>query len=247
MDFRCASVCVPLLVIVAACTDDGSADGTSSSSTSSATTGGNSSSDATASATTATATTGGSSSDGSGSSSTGAADTTSADSTGDESSSTTEPVAFTLTSPSFVEGGGIPGMHHVSGGNVSPQLDWVGAPADTVAFAVFFHDITIDFEHSAIWNIPADATGLPEGVDEDAMPANVPGATQCRSWAGNFGYGGPGSADNFYEFTLYAIDVATLDEIDENSTLVEVRAALGAHALGTATLTGQSTGPNGPD
>jgi Raf kinase inhibitor-like YbhB/YbcL family protein len=243
MDFRCAALCVPMIVVAAACTDDGGGDGTSSTSTtSSATTEGSSSSDPTASTTTAP--TAESSSDGSGSSTTGVADTTSADSTDGGSSSTTEPVAFTLTSPSFVEGGGIPGMHHVSGGNVSPQLDWVGAPADTVAFAVFFHDITIDFEHSAIWNIPADATGLPEGVDEDAMPANVPGATQCRSWAGNFGYGGPGSAANFYQFTLYAIDVATLDEIDQNSTLVEVRAALEAHSLGTATLTGQSTGPN---
>jgi Raf kinase inhibitor-like YbhB/YbcL family protein len=243
MNFRCAALCVPMIVIAAACTDDGGGDGTSTTSTtSSATTEGSSPSDPTASTTTAP--TGDSSSDGSDSSTTGVADTTSADSTDGESSSTTEPVAFTLTSPSFAEGGGIPGMHHVSGGNVSPQLDWVGAPADTVAFAVFFHDITIDFEHSAIWNIPADATGLPEGVDEDAMPANVPGATQCRSWAGNFGYGGPGSAANFYQFTLYAIDVATLDEIDEDSTLVEVHAALEAHSLGTATLTGQSTGPN---
>lgn len=234
-----------MFILATACADDGGGGGTTTSSTTTTATSEVDTSSG-SNATTA-ATTGGSSSDGTGSTTGSVADTSSGGSSTDgDSSSTTEPVAFTLTSPAFEEGGGIPGMHHVSGGNVSPQLDWVGAPAGTLAFAVFFHDITIDFEHSAIWDIPGDATGLPEDVEEVAMPADVPGATQCRSWAGNFGYGGPGSAANFYQFTLYAIDVATLDEIDQNSSLVEVHAALEAHSLGTATLTGQSTGPNGP-
>jgi Raf kinase inhibitor-like YbhB/YbcL family protein len=168
--------------------------------------------------------------------------TTAADDTA--SSGTTEAVAFTLTSPDFVEGGGLPHTAHINGGNVSPALDWVGAPAGTMSYAVFFHDITIDFNHSAIWNIGADLDGLPEGVDHDAMPGNVPGAVQCENWAGSIGYGGPGSQANFYEFVLYAIDVDSLDaEIDENSTLDEVFTALEAHSLGTTTLTGQSTGP----
>lgn len=160
-----------------------------------------------------------------------------------ESSSETAPVEFALTSPAFTEGGGIPGVHHVSGGNVSPQLDWVGVPDDALSLAVFFHDITIDFEHSAIWNIPADAIGLPEDVDHTAMPADVPGAVQCRSWIDEFGYGGPGSASNFYQFTLYALDVASVDEIDQDSDLVDVRAAFESHVIATATLSGQSTGP----
>ncbi|MBC8067480.1 MAG: YbhB/YbcL family Raf kinase inhibitor-like protein [Deltaproteobacteria bacterium] len=163
----------------------------------------------------------------------------------DESSSTGEPVAFTLTSTAFAEGDGIPGIHHVSGGNQSPPLDWVGAPAGTMSYAVFFHDLTIDFEHSAIWNIPVELTGLPQDVDHDAMPADVPGAVQCDNWTPGteYGYGGPGSASNTYEFILYAIDVETLTEIGSDSTLLEVFAELEAHSIGTATLTGQSTGP----
>ncbi len=171
---------------------------------------------------------------------TGGQDSTSESSSGSES---TGMVEFSLSSPAFEDGGGMPGIHHISGGNVSPQLDWVGAPAGTMSYAVFFHDVTIDFEHSAIWNIPADATGLPEDVEETAMPASVPGALQCRNWTGGFGYGGPGSMSNFYQFTLYAIDVATIDEIDEDSMLPAVQAAFEAHSLGTATLQGQSTGP----
>jgi Raf kinase inhibitor-like YbhB/YbcL family protein len=176
-------------------------------------------------------------------STTAAADDTTA--AADSSSSTGEPVAFALFSDAFTEGGGIPGVHHVNGGNESPPLEWEGAPDGTMSFAVFFHDMTIDFEHSAIWNIPADVTELPQDVDHVAMPPDVPGALQCRSWTNQFGYGGPGSAANFYTFTLYAIDVAEIPgaEIDENSDLVDVQAAFEAHSLGSVTLTGQSTGP----
>ncbi len=175
--------------------------------------------------------------------STTAADTTSADSSsGSEGSSGM--VEFEMSSPAFEEGGLFPGTMHINGGNVHPQLDWVGAPVDTMSFGVFFHDETINFEHSAIWNIPADATGLPEDVDQDPMPANVPGAVQCRNWTNQFGYGGPGSPANFYVFTLYALDTADLSgEIDQDSSRVEVNAALQAHALAEVTLSGQSNGP----
>lgn len=175
-----------------------------------------------------------------------AGDTSGSTAADESSSSTTEPVEFALFSDAFLEGEGIPGVHHVQGGNESPPLNWVGAPAGTMSFAIFFHDITIDFEHSAIWNIPADLSELPQDVDHDAMPADVEGALQCRSWINEFGYGGPGSAANFYQFTIYAIDVAEIptDEIDQNSELVDVRDAFEAHSLGTAALTGQSTGPN---
>lgn len=174
------------------------------------------------------------------------ADTSGSTAADESSSSTSEPVEFALFSDAFLEGEGIPPIHHVSGGNESPPLNWVGTPAGTMSLAIFFYDISIDFEHSAIWNIPADVTELPQDVDHDAMPADVPGALQCRSWIDEFGYGGPGSAANFYEFTIYAIDVEEIpsDEIDQNSDLEDVRAAFMAHAIATATLTGQSTGPN---
>jgi Raf kinase inhibitor-like YbhB/YbcL family protein len=177
---------------------------------------------------------------------TGIGDSSGTSSADESSSSTTEPVAFALFSDAFLEGEGIPPIHHVSGGNESPPLTWEGAPAGTMSFAVFLYDISIDFEHSAIWNISADTTELPQDIDQVAMPPDVPGALQCRSWIDEFGYGGPGSAANFYTFTLYALDVETIpaNEIDEDSQLDDVMAAFEAHAIATATLTGQSTGPN---
>jgi hypothetical protein len=177
--------------------------------------------------------------------STGLADSSST-AADESSSSTTEPVEFALFSDAFLDGEGIPGIHHVSGGNESPPLNWHGAPAGTMSYAIFLYDISINFRHSAIWNIPVDVTELPQDVDHVALPPDVPGAVQCESWIDEYGYGGPGSAANFYEFTLYAIDVEAIpeDEIDQFSSLAAVRAAFEAHAIASTTLTGQSTGPN---
>ena len=170
--------------------------------------------------------------------------TTLPDDTGSTGATTGEPVAFELTSTAFKEGGTFPGTMHVSGGNVHPQLDWVGAPEGTQSFGVFFHDVTISFEHSAIWNIPATETGLPEDLEQVAMPAVPAGAVQCQAWSGGFGYGGPGSQSNMYQFTLYALDTADLSgEITQNSTRPAVRAALEAHMIESTTLSGVTNGP----
>lgn len=169
---------------------------------------------------------------------------TSTDTTETDTTETTGAGEFTLTSPAFAEGDAIPVDNSCYGANVSPQLDWANAPAEALSFAVFFKDLTIDFEHSAIFDIPADLDGLPADVDKTAMPADVPGATQPRSYANMFGYAGPcpGSAHT-YEFTVYAIDVANLAEIDQNSSLVDVAAALEQHAIASATLSGEFTPP----
>ena len=151
---------------------------------------------------------------------------------------------FTLTSPAYVEGGAIPLGNSCYGDNLSPQLDWVDAPLDALSFAVFFEDLTINFSHSAIFDIPAAALGLPADVDKQAMPADVPGATQPRSYANNFGYAGPCPGNpHTYQFTVYAIDVANIAEIDENSSLGQVKAALASHAVGQATLSGEFSPP----
>ncbi|MEM7157416.1 MAG: YbhB/YbcL family Raf kinase inhibitor-like protein [Myxococcota bacterium] len=178
--------------------------------------------------------------------STGSADSSGGtDSTGEGAeSSSGVMVDFGMSSPAFEPDGPFPGTMHVAGGNMSPQLDWEGAPADTQSFGIFFHDETISFNHSAIWNIPGDAEGVPGNIELEAMPASVAGAVQCQSWIDEFGYGGPGSPANFYVFTLYALDIDDLSgEIDQNSSLGQVRTALENHAIESVTLRGQSAGP----
>jgi phosphatidylethanolamine-binding protein (PEBP) family uncharacterized protein len=109
---------------------------------------------------------------------------------------------------------------------------------------VFFNDASTDFAHSAIWDVPADSTGLPEDVERAAMPADVPGASQARSYANWFGYAGPCPGETHtYQFIAYALDVATLDEINTNSSLGNARVAFEAHMLASATLDGEYTPP----
>ncbi len=171
-------------------------------------------------------------------------DSTESDSTESDPTDETSGGEFTLTSPAFVEGGAIPIEHSCYGANVSPQLDWVDAPAEAQSFAVFFEDLTINFNHSAIWNIPVALDGLPADVDKSPMPADVPGASQGPSYAGNNGYAGPCPGQpHTYQFTVHALDVATLDELSTASTLAQVEAALQAHSLGQATLSGEFTPP----
>lgn len=180
-----------------------------------------------------------------------AADESSSTAADESSSSTTEPVAFEIMSMEFEDQGPLPHTAHIDGGNQSPDLEWVGAPAGTMSFAVYLHDLDFQggnpdgFPHSAIWNIPSDVMELPHDVDHDPMPADVPGAVQCQNWTEmQYGYGGPGSPANHYEFVLFALDAADLSgEIDQDSSLEEVWAALQAHAIATTAIVGQSTGP----
>lgn len=153
---------------------------------------------------------------------------------------------FIVTSPQFEQDGTIPSEHHSAGDNTMPQLDWTGAPGSAMSFAVLFRDLDfmMGFRHSAIWNIPADANGTPFDPEHVAMPPDPEGSVQCRNWFNEFGYGGPGSESNTYEFEVYALDVADLSgEIDENSTLIEVEAAFDAHVIESATISAQTAGP----
>jgi phosphatidylethanolamine-binding protein (PEBP) family uncharacterized protein len=73
-------------------------------------------------------------------------------------------------------------------------------------------------------------------------PADPAGAKQAPSPFGNIGYLGPCSEDNIntYEFTIYAIDVATLPGLDQNSLIMEAEQAVVDAALASATLSGES-------
>jgi Raf kinase inhibitor-like YbhB/YbcL family protein len=138
----------------------------------------------------------------------------------------------------------IPDLHSCAGDNISPALEWVNPPPGTMSFALRFTDLSTDFEHSAIWDIPAGVSSLPEDVDKTAMPSDVPGASQAESYAGWNGYAGPCPGEmHTYGWTLYALDVAMLAEIDTNSSLNEAQAAFEAHMIESATLTGTFTPP----
>ena len=158
--------------------------------------------------------------------------------------------AFELTSPDFAAGGAIPTTHVAdvfgcAGGNVSPALDWSGAPEGTGAFALMVHDPDAPtggagFWHWIVLNIPADADGLPQGAG-NAGGSAPDGVTQIPNDYGVAGWGGPcppeGDAPHRYDFTLYALPEPM--EVPQGASKAVIGFMVNAAALGTATLQGR--------
>jgi Raf kinase inhibitor-like YbhB/YbcL family protein len=95
------------------------------------------------------------------------------------------------------------------GGDQSPEMSWTPAKPGTKSFVVMLFDATAAFTHWGMYNIPADATGLPEN-------AGVMGSTFGQQVANDvtFGqeYDGPCPPANglpvthAYVLTVYALD-----------------------------------------
>jgi Raf kinase inhibitor-like YbhB/YbcL family protein len=126
----------------------------------------------------------------------------------------------------------------------SPELRFAGAPSTTASYAVVVIDRSNSFVHWLIHDIPADFSGLPEGVPEGGMLEQPPGAKQGAAYNGTRGYVGPcGRNNNPYELTLYALDTAAL-ELGANESGTAIMSEIEAHALESVAVTAMS-GPNG--
>jgi phosphatidylethanolamine-binding protein (PEBP) family uncharacterized protein len=135
--------------------------------------------------------------------------------------------------------------------DVSPAINWTGAPASTQSFAIVLQDLVFlqngsPFTHWAMWNIPASATGLPAELPQGVMPGVPAANTQQYSIRDTRGYTGSGACGNVYEFVLYALSTPTFTPPDAQN-VNSVRDALNASddVLGTATLRARSD-PDGP-
>jgi Raf kinase inhibitor-like YbhB/YbcL family protein len=111
-----------------------------------------------------------------------------------------------ISSSAFSQGERIPDKHVYEHDNVSPALEWSGAPDGTKQLAVICHDpdapLPHGFTHWVVYGIPADASGIPEGGGEQF--------TEGQSDFGESGYGGPmppeGHGTHHYYFWVYALD-----------------------------------------
>ena len=121
--------------------------------------------------------------------------------------------------------------------NLSPALSWSNVPPDTQSLALVCVDTDADFVHWVIHNIPATATGLPEGVPSDAELED--GSLQGTSDYGELGYGGPcppPGETHTYVFTLYALD--TMLDVPAGADADAVLQAAQAYILAEATVAG---------
>jgi Raf kinase inhibitor-like YbhB/YbcL family protein len=142
---------------------------------------------------------------------------------------------FTLGSTAFSEGGAIPRKFSCDGENVSPALNWKGAPDDTASLALIVDDPDAGgFVHWVVFNMTASQSGgLAEGVSKSP---DAP--SQGRNGRGQVGWTGPcpPSGTHHYKFTLLALD----ESIDQTGTPTAdtIRGAAKGHTLAQAVLTG---------
>ncbi len=134
--------------------------------------------------------------------------------------------------------------------NVSPQLDWVGAPAGTQSFAIALHDLVFmpadePFTHWVLWNIPASETGLPANLPRGTEPGVPSEDTEQVSIGGDIGFVGSGACGNVYEFVLFALSVPSFDPASGNPDAVEDELAESDDVIATTTMRARSN-PAGP-
>lgn len=130
----------------------------------------------------------------------------------------------------------------IGGEQLSPQLSWSGAPAETKSFAITCFDPDAPtgqgFMHWAVANIPLDVTSLErgQGTDPALMPAGcltLPNDLRIRGYVG----ANPpaGSGRHRYVFVVHAVDVERLD-IGADLTPVVLGFNLHFHTLARGVL-----------
>ena len=152
-------------------------------------------------------------------------------------------MTFTLTSSAFGPGGSIPARHTCEGANVSPPLAWSGLPHGTRSLALIVDDPDapdpaaprMTWVHWVLYNLPPTATGLPEGVAPNALPAGTrPGINDFTTTV----YGGPCPpiGRHRYFHKLYALDLVLPDLGKPRKG--DLERAMKGHVLGEAQLIG---------
>ena len=145
---------------------------------------------------------------------------------------------FTLTSTDFTDGGKIPRKFSCDGENVSPALEWAGAPDGTAALALILDDPDArGFVHWVVF----DMTGSASGGLTEAVSASPDAPKQGRNSFGQVGYGGPcpPSGTHHYRFRLYALDAEL--GLAGTPSADEVKRAAEGHILDQVELTATYT------
>ncbi len=158
-----------------------------------------------------------------------------------------------LTVQGFADGGHIPVRFSQAapgaapGEGTSPAISWTNVPSGTQSLVLNMRDLDVarnrtteDQAHWVVWNIPAGATGIPEGVPRGSRLAD--GSFQISATGPV--YRGPGArADgphHHYMFELYALDIrldVTPTE-DAFETRANIMRAMQGHVLGKAVYGG---------
>ena len=152
-------------------------------------------------------------------------------------------MALRLTSSAFEDKGKIPSKYTCEGDDLSPPLEWSGAPDGTKSFVLIVDDPDAPdpakpqrvYVHWVLYNIPPGTTRF----GENAWKSGLPGGTGIgvndfnrQSWGGPC----PPIGRHRYFFKLYALDT-TLEGLSSPKKK-DVEDAMKGHILGQAELMG---------
>ena len=90
---------------------------------------------------------------------------------------------FQIATPTFSAGETIPKKFTCDGPDVSPQLSWKEAPVGAQSFALIMDDPDAPvgtWVHWVLYNVPANITELPEGVEKQGQLAQRRAASTQR-------------------------------------------------------------------
>ena len=151
-----------------------------------------------------------------------------------------EKMDIKLTSTAFQDGGIIPTKYTCDGTNVSPPLDWSGAPQTTKSLALICDDPDAPgktWVHWVVFDLPAGRSSLPENVPPQGTIAG--GGKQGMNDFKKIGYGGPcpPSGTHRYFFKIYAL-TAELN-LESRTTKDQLWQAMKDHILAQGELMGR--------
>ena len=144
-------------------------------------------------------------------------------------------------------------MHSSYDQNASPELHWTGGPAGAKSYAILLEDpdaktTPLPVVHWVVWNIPADTTGLREGLEALDRLDLPKGLTQGANYSGAAGYKGPkppeGDPAHHYHFQVFAVD--RMLDLPLGSGREQLLGALKGHVQAKGELVGTFARPDKP-
>lgn len=148
-------------------------------------------------------------------------------------------MTLVLSSPAFKEGEEIPSRYTCDGANISPPLEWSGAPPETRSFVLIMEDLDAPsrpVRHWGLYDIMPERTMLPEGVGHGVKTEPM------GHGINDFGhprYDGPSPPNaggpHRYRFRIAALDVVVPVSIPKEP-VVDLWEAAQPHIIAEAAL-----------
>jgi len=153
-----------------------------------------------------------------------------------------EEMGFSIKSSDIKAGERVAARFTCDGEDLSPALEWEGAPDGTESLALIVEDPDAPmgtFIHWVIYDIPGAVSGLKRDASKTA--AITGGMKEGVSSFGRVGYNGPcpppGHGEHRYYFRLRALDIKELD-VKKGADQADVEAAMNGHVLAETSIMG---------